>query len=61
MAPDPNVEKLARRVAKAAEAAGAARSVVSAIDVFEGIGWLSPSNVDRWRQGRSRTWSGWSR
>jgi len=37
---------------EAAEAALAARSVVSVIDVYEGIGWLSPSHVDRWHQGR---------
>lgn len=42
---------LADRVARAAEAALAARSLVSAIDVLVGIGWLDPEAVERWRRG----------
>jgi hypothetical protein len=47
-----NRRKLADRVAKAAEAALAARSYVSCIDVLVGIGWLDPGAVQRWRQGQ---------
>lgn len=41
-----------RRVVAAAEAALGDRGYVSAIDVFVGLGWLTVSHVDRWRQGR---------
>ncbi|MBL8176620.1 MAG: DUF2293 domain-containing protein [Bryobacterales bacterium] len=44
---------LEQRVVRAAEAALAARSFVSPIDVFTGIGWLSPGQVESWRRGRS--------
>jgi hypothetical protein len=44
--------QLERRVARAAEAALEQRKFVSAIDVLIGMGWLHPSAVDRWRQGR---------
>ncbi len=37
---------------RAAEAALADRGYVSAIDILVGLGWLSPSHVDAWRQGR---------
>jgi hypothetical protein len=43
---------LADRVAKAAEAALAARHFVSAIDVLVGIGWLDPVALERWRRGQ---------
>ena len=43
---------LADRVAKAAEAALAARHFVSAIDILVGIGWLDPEAVERWRRGQ---------
>jgi len=43
---------LADRVAKAAEAALAARQSVGAIDVLVGIGWLDTSSVERWRRGQ---------
>lgn len=43
---------LADRVAKAAEAALAARHFVSAIDILVGIGWLDPRAVERWRRGQ---------
>jgi hypothetical protein len=43
---------LADRVAKAAEAALAARHFVSAIDILVGIGWLDPGAVERWRRGQ---------
>jgi hypothetical protein len=44
--------RLKDRVARAAEHALAAQQFVSAIDVLTGIGWLAPSHVDAWRQGR---------
>lgn len=44
--------KLEERVARAAEGALADRQFVTAIDVFVGLGWLPPSLVDQWRQGR---------
>jgi len=44
--------KLEQRVVRVAEAALAARHFVSAIDVLVGIGWLAPSHVEEWRQGR---------
>src|SRR5918999_3490497 len=45
-------ERLKRRVLDAAEAALAARGVVTAIDVLTGVGWLPPSSERAWRQGR---------
>lgn len=45
-------KRLPGRIARAAEAALAERDVVSPIDVLVGIGWLAPSAVDLWRQGR---------
>lgn len=45
-------DRLQARVVRAAEAALAERKVVSPIDVLIGVGWLVPSEVDRWRQGR---------
>jgi len=47
-----NKVSLADRVAKAAEAALAARHFVSAIDILVGIGWLDPGEVERWRRGQ---------
>jgi hypothetical protein len=47
-----NDDRLRRRVVDAAEAALAERKHVSAIDVLAGLGWLPPSRVDEWRQGR---------
>jgi len=43
---------LADRVAKAAEAALAARHFVSAIDILVGIGWLDLGTVEGWRRGQ---------
>ncbi|MGH3764765.1 MAG: hypothetical protein ACRDTX_06395 [Pseudonocardiaceae bacterium] len=43
---------LEQRVERAAEAALAEKSYVSAIDVFLGLGWLAPTHLDEWRQGR---------
>jgi hypothetical protein len=43
---------LQERVAKAAAAALAERSVVSSVDVLVGLGWLPPSRLAEWRQGR---------
>jgi hypothetical protein len=39
-------------VADAAKVALAERQQVSVIDVLVGLGWLHPSNVDRWERGR---------
>jgi hypothetical protein len=47
-----NGNKLERRVVRAAEAALAERKFVTAIDVLVGVGWLQPTRVDEWRQGR---------
>jgi hypothetical protein len=44
--------RVEERVARAAEHALSAQQYVSAIDVLTGIGWLAPSHVDVWRQGR---------
>ena len=41
-----------QRVERAAEAALAQQRYVSAIDVFLGLGWLAPTRLDEWRQGR---------
>jgi len=49
---------LERRVAGAAEAALAERQVVSPVDVLVGLGWLAPSQVAAWRQGRLETLEG---
>ncbi len=45
-------QRLEERVATAAEAALAERGFVTPIDVLVGLGWLAPSRVDAWRQGR---------
>jgi hypothetical protein len=47
-----NRSKLEARVIKAAEAALAARSYVSPVDVLLGIGWLNAAAVERWRRGQ---------
>lgn len=44
--------RLEQRIVKAAEAALADQKYVSPIDVLVGIGWLPPSTVATWRQGR---------
>jgi hypothetical protein len=46
-------QDLEQRVTRAAEAALAEQRFVSAIDVLLGLGWLAPSHLDQWRQGRS--------
>jgi hypothetical protein len=46
---------LSTRVAVAAAEALALRQCVTALDVLTGIGWLTPAQVDRWRQGRVST------
>lgn len=43
---------LERRVVRAAETALAQQRYVSAIDVFLGLGWLSPAHLNEWRRGR---------
>src|SRR3954454_25211961 len=43
---------LEERVTRAAEAAPAEQSYVSAIDVLLRLGWLAPSHLHLWRQGR---------
>lgn len=45
-------KRLEQRVARAAEAALQEHKSITAIDVLIGLGWLHPSAVDRWRQGR---------
>lgn len=45
-------ENLERRVVRAAEAALAEQRAVSAVDVLVGLGWLAPSHLALWRQGR---------
>jgi hypothetical protein len=47
-----NSAKIEQRVVRAAETALASRQFVSVIDVLVGIGWLAPSHVEEWRQGR---------
>jgi hypothetical protein len=44
--------RLERRVAEAAQRALDDRQAVSALDVFLGLGWLAPGQLERWRQGR---------
>jgi hypothetical protein len=43
---------LEQRVERAAEAVLAEQPYVSAIDVLLGLGWLAPTHLDEWRQGR---------
>lgn len=45
-------EELERRVVRAAEAALAEQRTVSAVDVLVALGWLAPSHLAMWRQGR---------
>ncbi|MBI4345409.1 MAG: DUF2293 domain-containing protein [Elusimicrobia bacterium] len=44
---------LEHRIVEAADAALAARKIVTPIDALMRIGWLPQSGVDRWRQGRA--------
>jgi hypothetical protein len=44
--------KLEKRVVAAADAALRDHQYVTALDVLQGLGWLAPSSVDQWRQGR---------
>jgi hypothetical protein len=46
---------LERRVAAAAQDALARQKTVTPVDVCVGIGWLSDSHVEAWRQGRARS------
>jgi hypothetical protein len=46
------VKDVAQRVRRVAEATLAEQRYVSVIDVLLGLGWLAPSHVDLWRQGR---------
>jgi len=48
-------QSLEQLVTRAAEAALAEQRFVSAIDVLLGLGWLAPSHVDEWRQGRDES------
>jgi hypothetical protein len=45
-------KRLEGRIVRTAEAALAHQKFVTPIDVLTGLGWLHPSNVDRWRRGR---------
>lgn len=47
-----DLQRLERRVARAAEAALAEGKFVTPIDVLVGVGWLPPRRVDEWHQGR---------
>ena len=47
-----NDRRLEQRIARAANAAVEEHGFVAVIDVLTGLGWLHPSNMDRWRQGR---------
>ena len=47
-----NKAPLDDRVARAAEAALAAKNFVCAIDILVGIGWLDPGALERWRRGQ---------
>jgi hypothetical protein len=44
--------RLEARVTRAAEVTLAGQCYVSAIDVLLRLGWLAPSHLDLWRQGR---------
>jgi hypothetical protein len=44
--------RLEERVTRAAEAALAEQRYVSAVDVLLRLGWLAPTHLDLWRQGR---------
>ena len=48
-----NREALEAKVAQAATAALAAKKFVAPIDIFIGLGWLTPVNLNAWRQGRA--------
>lgn len=45
-------QKLERRVVAVAEQVLADQRYVTGVDVLIGLGWLTPSALDRWRQGR---------
>jgi hypothetical protein len=47
-----NRPPLEERVSRAAEAALADHQYVSSIDVLTALGWLAPSHVELWKQGR---------
>jgi hypothetical protein len=49
---------LEQRVVRAARAALAEHDHVSPVDVLVGLGWLAPSAVDLWRQGRAEDLEG---
>jgi hypothetical protein len=46
------VKDVQQRVRQVAEATLAEQRFVTAIDVLLGLGWLAPSHLDWWRQGR---------
>lgn len=46
------VSRLEERVERVAEAALAAQGYVSPVDVLLRLGWLAPTHLDLWRQGR---------
>jgi hypothetical protein len=47
-----NQTKIEQRVVRAAEATLADKHFVTAIDILVGVDWLSPPQVEQWRQGR---------
>lgn len=46
------MDRLEKRVVQAAEVALAEKRFVAPVDVLIGLGWLPPSRVDHWCQGR---------
>ena len=50
--PSGAAKSIESRVTRTAEAALADRGYVSTIDILVGLGWLSQSHVNAWRQGR---------
>ncbi len=50
--PSERDKRLEQRVGRAAEEALAEHQFVSPIDVLCALGWLHPSNVERWRRGQ---------
>lgn len=51
-------EDLERRVVRAAEAVLAEQQAVGPLDVLVGLGWLAPSHMAMWRQGRTESLEG---
>src|SRR5713226_6118017 len=50
-----SAQDLSQRVVRAAEEALSEQSYVAPIDILTRLGWLPPSRLDEWRQGRVLT------